>query len=450
MPEAERSQYSPRHAITPPAKRREHLRIKYFRLSANSARRAGVTAVDQGVASLSNFGVGAVVGHATGPEGLGAFALAYTLWILLINLHRSLITDPMAILGDARADATEIRDRVRTGLAAEVVLAVAASALLATGGAVLIGTGHVTFGDGLLAFAPWTLVLNMQDFWRWMGFLLGQPEKSLVNDVVFNVVQGIGFAIVLWCRWTSVFVVVAAWGLGGAVSALWGLRQFGVRPTLRNGVGLLRKRWSVSRWLVGASMVGWASSSVSSVVVASVLGASALGGLKAAGTLAWGPLAVVMQAGTSFGLPEATRMLAEHGLGGLRKVSMTISGLAALVAAVSGTVILVAGGTLLSVLYGNAFRQYWVEAMLIAAAFLAGSLALGPSLSLKALARVRVLFALQGGTAVLSLGVTIVLASTWGVEGAAEATLITAVGSLGAVTMLLRSARKASGATSNH
>ena len=445
----ERTQYSPRHTITRPAKRRERRLTQYFGLSAKSARRAGLTAVDQGVASLSNFGVGAVVGHVTGPEGLGAFALAYTLWILLINLHRSLITDPMAILGDARADATEIRDRLRTGLAAEVVLAAAASALLATGGAVLIDTGHVTFGDGLLAFAPWTLVLNVQDFWRWIGFLLGQPEKSLANDVVFNVVQGIGFAVILWCRWTSVFVVLAAWGLGGAVSALWGLRQFGVRPTLRNGVGLLRKRWSVSRWLVGASMVGWASSSVSSVVVASVLGASALGGLNAAGRLAWGPLALVMQAGTSFGLPEATRMLAEHGISGLRKVSAAISGLAAVVAAVSGIVILLAGRALLGVLYGNAFRQYSFEATLIAAAFLAASLALGPSLSLKALARVKVLFALQGGTAMLSLAATIMLASTWGVAGAAEATLITAVGSLGAVTMLLRSARRAIGAKSN-
>ena len=48
-----------------------------------AASRATTTMVDQCVASASNFSVGIVVARISGPAGFGAFALAYTVWILL-------------------------------------------------------------------------------------------------------------------------------------------------------------------------------------------------------------------------------------------------------------------------------------------------------------------------------------------------------------------------------
>ena len=93
------------------------------------ASRATTTMVDQCVASASNFSVGIVVARITGPAGLGAFALAYTVWILLTTMNRSLITDPMAIMGDMRH---EDRDGfVRRGFAANVTLGVVAACIVA-------------------------------------------------------------------------------------------------------------------------------------------------------------------------------------------------------------------------------------------------------------------------------------------------------------------------------
>ena len=65
-----------------------------WRLRGGAATRATTTMVDQCVASASNFAVGIVVARISGPAGLGAFALAYAVWILLTMIHRSLITDP--------------------------------------------------------------------------------------------------------------------------------------------------------------------------------------------------------------------------------------------------------------------------------------------------------------------------------------------------------------------
>src|SRR5271156_3075398 len=102
----------------------------------SAANRATVTMADQCVASASNFAVGIVVARISGPAGLGAFALAYTVWILLTTLHRSMITDPMAIMGDMRGD--EKDEYVRRGFAADVTLGLMAACVIAAIGSALL------------------------------------------------------------------------------------------------------------------------------------------------------------------------------------------------------------------------------------------------------------------------------------------------------------------------
>ena len=159
----------------------------------STASRATLTMADQCVASTSNFAVGIVVARISGPSGLGAFALAYTVWVLLATLHRSLITDPMAIMGDMRGD--EKAEFVRRGFAADITLGLMAACIIAAVGSALLVVGQDTFGVGLLSVAPWVVVLDLQDYWRWIGFMQGQPKKSLMNDLVFNAVQAVGVRV---------------------------------------------------------------------------------------------------------------------------------------------------------------------------------------------------------------------------------------------------------------
>ena len=168
--------------------------------------------IDQGVASASNFVVGIVVARISGPAGLGAFALAYTVWILLTMLYRSVITEPMAIMGDMRRDDRD--EIVRQGVAAVVILGVIASCIVAAVGTTCLVVGQHTFGVGLLSVAPWILVLDLQDYWRMIGFMQAKPRKSLQNDLVFNAVQAMAFGAILFVGLHSVFAVISAWGVG--------------------------------------------------------------------------------------------------------------------------------------------------------------------------------------------------------------------------------------------
>ena len=55
--------------------------------------RAVITTLDQGVASCSNFAVGVAVARISGVAGLGAFSLAYAVWLFVASMHRSLVTE---------------------------------------------------------------------------------------------------------------------------------------------------------------------------------------------------------------------------------------------------------------------------------------------------------------------------------------------------------------------
>ena len=77
----------------------------------------------------------------------------------------------MMIAGDLRGDKKD--ELIRRGFAADVTLGVMAACIIAAVGTALLVVGQHTFGVGLLSLAPWILVLDLQDYWRQIGFFKG-------------------------------------------------------------------------------------------------------------------------------------------------------------------------------------------------------------------------------------------------------------------------------------
>jgi O-antigen/teichoic acid export membrane protein len=412
-------------------------------LSPTTAGRAFVTMADQGFASASNFLVGVAVGRITGPAGLGAFALAYACWIAVNNLHRALVTDPMAIHGDAVSPEASVQ--LQRGVAAEVVLGLAVSVVLCCVGAGLLLVGARTFGVGVLAVAPWIVFLDLQDYWRWVGFMKGQPGKSLANDAVFNIAQAIGFLIVILSGLRSseaVVAVIGAWGLGATAGSLYGLHQFSVHPSIRGGVAMLRERWHMSKWLAGNSLTSSGAAQVVVLIVGAMLGPASLGGLKAAQALAIGPLSVVINGSGSIGLPEAQRELKQRGWPGLRQVALLVSAAAFLSAIVWGAVIVLVGHDLLRDVYGPKFAQYGPAASIVAIALLMPTLGLGLTISLKAMKQTRSVFKVQVIGLFVVVPSVVILAYAFGVTGAALGLLLSNIVTFACVAAFTRTARR--------
>ena len=355
-------------------------------------------------------------------------------------MHRSLVTDPMAIENDAvQPDAPA---RLRRGFASEVTIALAAAVCLAIIGIPLFFLGQRTFGLAMLAVIPWVPFLLVQDYWRWTGFMRREPGKSLANDTVFNIVQAACFTVVAVGHVHSVVAVIASWGAGSAAGALYGLWQFKVRPSLRGGLSALKERWHLSKWLAGNSAMGWGASQASVLLAGFILGPAGLGALRAAQTLVQGPALVLIQAGGSVGLPEASRALADRGWVGLKRVSMIVSAAGVASITLVGIAVGLLGGPLLRITYGPEFSRYWPAAELFAVAFLISSIGLGPILVLKTTRNTRSLFRVQLITLVVSFAAVSVLAVLDGVTGAAAAAIVSSTANVIFLTHYGRSARR--------
>lgn len=391
--------------------------------TAEGGRRAAITLLDQGVASVSNFGVGIAVARGAGASGLGGFAFSYAGWIIVSELHRSLITDPMAIERDV-TEAGASREGVQRGFAAELLLGLTGTLCFVLIGTSLILSGQRVFGSAMLAMAAWLPVLLTQDYWRWIGFMSRKPRLSLANDTVFNIVQGVALVTVFVCRWGSEASIVACWGVGGLVATIFGLFQFKIYPTLRGGVRLLRARWSVSKWIASGTLTGWASQQMYVFIAGVILGPAGLGSLKAAQTLVAGPSGVLIQAGGSIGLPEASKAHAEKGWRGLIRVARVVgvAGVASFLATLA--VIVLWGRPLLVHVYGPTFGHLESTAILFGIAYVFAGFSLGPILVLKATRKTRFLFHVQMASLVVSIPSMLVMCAAFRVPGAAEATIV--------------------------
>lgn len=386
-----------------------------------ASHRVVLTTLDQGMSSVSNFLVSVAVARLSGARGLGVFSFAYVCWQLLAALHRSLVTEPMAIENDAWKPDTEIR--LHRGLAAEITLGLMAAGLFIVLGITLLLAGQGGFGVALLAFVPWLVPLVVQDYWRWVGFMRRRPGKALANDTVFNIAFGLAFLVLLLADSHSVVAVTAAWGVGAVAGAVFGLWQYSVRPTGRGGLNMLRSRLQISKWLGGNSVIGWGTAGATSLIGGFILGPAGLGHLRAAQTLVIGPTAVLIQAGGSVGLPESSAALANHGWPGLRRVARIVTGAGILSIGLVGAVVVAFGSRLLRVVYGRGFAPFWFAADLFVFGLLLSTFLLGGVLILKASRHTRGLFVVSIISLVGSIVLVAVLALTHGVTGAAAASI---------------------------
>jgi O-antigen/teichoic acid export membrane protein len=386
-----------------------------------ASQRVALTTLDQGFSSASNFAVGVAAARLSGAKGLGVFSFGYVCWLLLAAVHRALVTDPMAIENDAwQPDAPA---RLRKGLAAEVTLGLTAMALFAILGLILKLAGQGQFGTATFAFAPWLVPLVIQDYWRWIGFMQKRPGKALANDTVFNVAFGLVLVVLFLVKSHSVIAVTAAWGIGAVAGAVFGLWQYSVIPTFRGGLHMLHSRLHISKWLGGNSVTAWGSSQATILIAGFILGPVGLGHLRAAQTLVFGPTLVLIQAGGSVGLPEASAALANKGWPGLRRVARVVTAAGILSIGLVGVIVALFGSQLLNAIYGPGFSRFWLSSDLFVLSVLLSAMALGAILILKAGRHTRGLFVVSIIGLIASVALVSVLATVDGVTGAATASI---------------------------
>ncbi len=200
---------------------------------------------DQCLYSGTNFATAILIGRYAGATELGAYALAFSIVVLLMSLQRSLLVSPFIVI---RSTLDETQNHAMR------------SSIAWSAAGIAIGSSAVCMLAGLALSLPITLALAaaivmglLRDFVRRMGMADYQLVRVVVIDAVVAVLQlagliylsqattpGLSAASALW--WCA-----GVWGVVGGVGVLCSLASYNSRqPDLRNNVA---KLWPIGRWI---------------------------------------------------------------------------------------------------------------------------------------------------------------------------------------------------------
>jgi O-antigen/teichoic acid export membrane protein len=365
---------------------------------------------DQLLSSGSNFALGVLVGRAGGADALGAFGIAFLIWVAVLGANRALVCEPMTVRGSVGgADRSE-------GATASFFFSLAAAAVLGITSALFLWAGFRP-AVAVLALVPWLPSLLVQDYYRSMSFRMGRPDHAFFSDAAFVLVQAILSAALLAYGLTDVSAFLAAWGIGATVGAAGGVALSRLRLRLRGGLTEFLRLWPQSRWFLAEFATQFAAVQGYLLLLPVLLGTAEFGQYRAGSALI-GPVIVIFTAGGNVGLPGCVQRLRQDGIAGLdsyaAQLTLGVMAMTIPYCAVAG----IFAPDLLRLIYGDGFIGAAVITRLVALSYIVVTVGYGCAVALKAADQMRRLWLVRMVSAATSVAATLFLVSSWGLVGA--------------------------------
>lgn len=271
---------------------------------AGAARRFSWGIADQALSSLTNFAVAFLVARNVETSEFGAFSLAFTTYLIVMGLSRTISTSPIVIRYSTVSD-----DVWRRGVAWATGTALALGTVLGLLGVAisvlyLDGTLRVSF----LALSACLPGLMLQDAWRFAFFAKGKGLHSFVNDFIWAVVLVPTLVVMDLLELGTTGWFILAWGGAASVAAISGIFQSGVIPLPHRAWSWWKQHRDLTAWFLGDWAVGHGLQQATIYILALLTSLRAIGGLKAV-SLLFGPINILILGLTLVAVPEGARML---------------------------------------------------------------------------------------------------------------------------------------------
>lgn len=240
--------------------------------------------------------------HAMSVSAFGAYALAFSIYVLVVGLSRATSSEAL-LAGTAGCDSSELELKLSTGAAlligSTIALAMSLVALMVSN----------TLRLPLLALAATLPGLVVQDSVR-LGFIAtGEPKRAALNDLLWGILTAVGLGALFVGSVHAPALFILFWGLAGGVAALSGLLRIRTMPAVLAASGWI---WGIKRF-VGTYQAEFftkqGSTQLTIYAITALVGLDAIAALRA-GQLLLGPLTVFVAGISLMLLPEARRALA--------------------------------------------------------------------------------------------------------------------------------------------
>ena len=376
--------------------------------------------MDQGLISGSNFVLGILLARWLSAEQYGAFALAFSIFLLISQFYSSLLLEPMAVFGGS---SYRYRQQGYLGALLWIHLGSALAVFLVLGiSAGVAQTFHV--GGNLPSALTAVTVAGPCILLFWLvrrAFYLELSPAPAVLGALFYCALVLGGLFVVYRRgWLSAFSAFLLMAVGALLTSILSLLRLKPNLRLRNASPSLQEtwqqHWSYGRWALATSALLWMPSNIYFPVISSFSGLARAGELKALINLTL-PIANVATALSLLFQTYASRIHHQHGAGRLR----TFAGKVTLLYASGGIIywiLLVAfREQVVHFLYGGNYQNLAPLVPWLAFASILQMSIAGPTMSLRAMESPASVFVAYCASSAVSFFVGIPLAWRFGVRG---------------------------------
>ena len=401
-------------------------------------RQAGFSVADHGVFSGASFLVQVLLARWLGPAEYGAFAIAFSIYLVLSGFHNALILEPMAVLGPAHH--AHRLDRYVSELV--WMHAVVTGPLGLATALVALALVHDRSLERALVSAGLALPLSLL-IWlaRRIPYLRTDPAGALRASVAYAVAMLAGVGVLRVAGGLSASSAWLVLALAAAIGSLAGGMPLGRgKPAAGEESGLraaFTEHWRFGRWIAAAALVNLGTGQLQVILVGAVAGLEAAGLLRAI----LNPILPLTQTVTAIGLLVIPLMARDYAGGDRqalrRKTKLLVSTLAA-IALIYEAGLIAFAKPLMLLLYG---KQYLDAAWLLPIVGLIGvftAAAAGLSFALRAMQRPEHYFVAATLTGPVGLLTAISFTWMWGLGGAAASLVIYYAAGLAVALLLYR------------
>jgi len=238
--------------------------------------------LDQGLFASSNFLLNVLLARWLAPADYGAFALAYSVFLLLGVLHNGLLTGPMLVFGPGKYRES-FPQYLGILMRGHFALMLPSAALLAATAFLLGWLYSPVVERAFLGLAIATPVILLLWLLRRAFYARLNPGWAAAAGVVYLLVlltSALALRAAGYLTPTTGFLTMA---VGSLISSLFLLVL--LRPALAADSSRIRgvaaDHWRYGKWLVAAAGPAWVTDSIYFVVLPAWAGLAAAGGLKA-------------------------------------------------------------------------------------------------------------------------------------------------------------------------
>jgi O-antigen/teichoic acid export membrane protein len=277
--------------------------------------------LDQGLFAISSFVLNVLLARCLAPAEYGAFAMAYSVFLLLLVFHSAILTGPMLVFGPGKYR-ERFPEYLGVLLRGNFALMLPAAALLAAT-AILLGWLYSPAVErAFLALAVAAPFISLLWLLRRAFYVRLNPGWAAVGGVVYLLIllaSSLALRAAGHLTPATGFLAMAATSLFTCLLLLVQLR-----PTLATDTSAIRNvaadHWRYGKWVAAAAGPGWVTDNIYFLVLPAWVGLAEAGGLKALMNLAMPAL----QSMAALGVLLLPILVRDRDCGGPRAMKRTI------------------------------------------------------------------------------------------------------------------------------